>query len=102
MAKLSKPIPFTSSEVTRARFTLRIYQIAVGGEPANCLSVTKKKLRHYRFGHELKLRENLDNFGWKSGLLEVDFKTQRLKTGNKAAGTSSGFRPFYTPNYCSG
>jgi hypothetical protein len=40
--------------------------------------------------------------GLEKALLEVDFKTQRLQAGNKAAGTSSGFWPFYTPNYCSG
>lgn len=33
-------------------------------------------------------------------LLERNFKTERLKTGNVATGTSTRFRPLYTPNYC--
>ena len=51
---------------------------------------------------KLKLRRELGLLRLESALLEVDFKTQRLKTGDVAAGTSAGFRPLYTPNYCPG
>src|SRR6266404_1967551 len=108
MAKFSNQILFSTTK--SFKYFLRIYQIRA--------SVRARPGKLADRGHPPPMREKISDQGvilierasarWRtgcrdpkrSGLFERNFKTERLKTGDKTGRTSSGFRSLDPPDYC--